>query len=68
MKIKLLLAFSLVCSMSFANLSPLKLDLTKGDVRKALVESNMAHGYKLIAAYNNSEGNNAVYHPCNELH
>ena len=27
-----------------------------GDVRKALVESNIAHGYTLIAAYNNDEG------------
>lgn len=56
MKIKLLLAFFLVCTFSFANLSPLKLNLTMGDVRKALVESNMAHGYTLIAAYNNDEG------------
>ena len=56
MKIKLLIAFFFVCALSFANLSPLKLDLTKGDVRKALVESNMAHGYTLIAAYNNDEG------------
>lgn len=43
-------------SISYANISPLKVDLTKGDVRKALVEANMAHGYELVSAYYNADG------------
>jgi hypothetical protein len=56
MKKLLLILLLFAGSLSFANISPLKVDLTKGDVRKALVESNKAHGYELVSAYYNADG------------
>lgn len=56
MKKFLVILMLFVGSLSFANISPLRVDLTKGDVLKALVEANKSYGYELVSAYYNADG------------